>query len=657
MTSHYKDELEELNLLLSARQDTLSRQDSLRCYKILYSGTMEYINNDAYADMMCAFILNCESSVLCEKAVINRKFWEVFKSLIEALRPEPFSKCLNTIFSAVLEQQRIFVKALDSLCEHILSDGTILSAIAAILASREAELETNIAFFRCISQLQDLLVRISNYQPQKAATYIPLYKLISLQCRLFYVMTPHLVEEPIRNMVIQGFLPVRKDLYEYLRTVAVDDYPTPLKKRFDDIMDSTFMLSAMSKAASEEINEMHEDFLHLNMLQGADITAFLENPNLSFKKTFAEQLIFNGKPFPLLKSASYVSICLNELFDSFEKDINEKPHLAGFILNKNYFMYALMDRLLKSWVESKGETEKDMSSLLKLMPIILHRIKRATSDPMGLTFEELVSLALNTIRSLDYRSSRELQLNDLREGYYKKWSRHLLDFETMLSDQVNDFVLHQRLLQLQKGTWVYGQNPVDPSIKTPSILFMILSVDQNNLLVREFGRITEILPAVEGNVIHANTGKSTDAKKTLVVPMNSISKFEAQEVAATDNTPKDSHLISCVKKNVYTEVKFLDKNSKCILRVFFDTKEAIYVWLDGLQLVASAKHRNGISEATKEQKETLVDIRRTVQMMNLNIKEAFEAPDTSSSDEDFYNVDTLKGLTADFYYEQDVEQK
>lgn len=652
MSLDLKQDIERVKLVL-AQHEGLSKQESVRCYQTIFKHARGLAPLDDFVSMIADFILCSNDSLICEDLLMDVTFWSTFKDVVEDMEPEAFSQCLKKLFSSVLDQHRIVEKAVDSICEHILSDNVILGTIALNLASKSLEGELNVRFFDSVSQLQHCLVIIAKSNPPKAATYIPLYKLISLECKLFYVMTPHLSQDKIRTEMIEVFLPVRKQLYEYLETVSIDDYSTPLKERFINAMNNAINLNVTSKSTFEEANEEHKDLSKLNMLQALDITAFLENPNLSFKKTFTEQLIFGNKPFPLYKGSSHVSLCLNNLFDTFEGEINEKPYLAGFILNKNLFMYALMDRLLKSWVESKAETDTDINSLLQLIPIILEKTRSSTSNKNDLSHESLVSLALDVIKSLDYHVTRELQLDGLRKGYYMKWAKHLSDFEVMLSDQVKDYVLHQRLLQLQKGTWVYAQNPVDPSTKSLTAYFMILSADQASLAVKEFPRITEEIPSLEGKVIISSAGKTqgNDGSRTLVIPLNSIERFESRDVAITDNTPKDSHLISCIQKNTYTEMRFLDRNSRCLLRVYFDNKETLYIWLDGLQLVSSAKHGKGISSATKEQIETLVDIRRNVQMINLNIRDTFEAPETSSSDEEYYNVETLKGLTTGFHYE------
>lgn len=316
-------------------------------------------------------------------------------------------------------------------------------------------------------------------------------------------------------------------------------------------------------------------------------------------------------------------------------------------------MYALMDRLLKSWVEAKGKNIEDLNSLLELIPITFDRISKSLSNSLNLTPQGYFRLALDVIREVDYKLSRELQLDSIREARYEKWSSHVNVFENMLSNQVNDYVHHQRLLQLQKGTWVYADNPIDINIKFPRVYFMVLSANQVNLLVKEFPKISERTPLIEDNEILASsdTQQNSDKQNTMVIPLSSISTFKSKEILLNDKTPQDSHLVNVIQKNFYTEVELVDKNNRSVLKIFFDTKEAIYSWLDGIQLVSSAKHPNGLSQGTMDQVETLIDIRKSVQMINLAGDDDMKPVDYSQDDEEYYDINTLKGLTRDFYYE------
>lgn len=180
---------------------------------------------------------------------------------------------------------------------------------------------------------------------------------------------------------------------------------------------------------------------------------------------------------------------------------------------------------------------------------------------------------------------------------------------------------------------------------------MVLSANQVNLLVREFPAKTEMTPYVEENQIFGSTEKDSAAfERTIAIPLHNITDFEVQELQMDNKIPDDARLVKVIRKDFYTGVNFLDKHGRVILKIYFDTKEDINVWLDGLKLISPFKIKQNLTSDTKDQMDTLISIRRNAQMSNLQISEGNEIAD-STDDEDYYNPDTLKELTSSFYYE------
>lgn len=105
---------------------------------------------------------------------------------------------------------------------------------------------------------------------------------------------------------------------------------------------------------------------------------------------------------------------------------------------------------------------------------------------------------------------------------------------------------------------------------------------------------------------------------------------------------------------MYTGVELKDRNDRTVLKFYLDTEEGRYIWLDGLKLISPFQHED-ISEDTKEQIDTLFDLRKNVQMINLNVRQDIIVPPPEPSDEDedeeFYNLETLKKVTQNFYFD------
>lgn len=650
MTAIETKGLERIKQLIERKKD-LSKQESEECLKIIFHTPHGSNDIDYYLPAVGEFILLCEATVLCEKVTTDSQFWVTFKEMIAEMEPHLLAEYLNRIFSSVLAHPDIQREIIVPLCQYFCSDHIILDALSVSLSTTRPNHQVSLHLLEAIIGFLNCLVLLSKYDPSNAVIAITSFDFMSLECGLGDILTSLLSVEELRTVIITRFLIVRKQLSAFLTSIKIDDYANPLKARLMEAINTTVIPDTTLQCNFQEAEENATNLSNINLLQAFDIVVFLEDSNLSFKKTFTEQLLFGDSPFPLYKASFHVTGALNNLFESLENEVDSKPHIVSFLLNKESLMYALMDRLLKTWVQSQGKTDQDMDSLLTLIPIILEHISRSLTSSLNISYQSYLRLAVDIINSIDYNISRELQLDSIREVHYKKWSN--CDFDAMLSKQVNDYVHHQRLLQLQKGTWVYSSNPLDASIKFPKVYFMVLSADQINLLLREFPRKTEYEPFIEGNDIVTSTDKSQhpDGSRTLIIPLNTIISFESKEISSSNKMPKDSRLVNVIHKSFYTEVHLIDKNHKSVLTIYFDTKEAIYIWLDGLQLVSSAKHVNGLSQDTKGQIETLIDIRRNVQMLNLNTHEDIKPLGVTSGDEEYYDLDALKKLTTGFYYE------
>ncbi|QLQ81080.1 hypothetical protein HG537_0E04350 [Torulaspora globosa] len=629
--------------------DKLLDEDKTRdCFQCIFDSTLSFSEPESYLILVGSFVLQCDPSFLCNTAIKNVQFWHLSKEVLEKATSEELIIYLNTLLRPILECPEKYKDSYTSLCQAASSDDLILGTLVMNLCMEDLSFDTVAGILNCISAFFACHTYLVTFSPADAAHIIPNFILRSLETGLWDVLTAMLSVNDGRIEIINKLVGYRRKMLTFLKLVAIHDYQTPLKDR---------LLTALDKASGEQKVKFEEtaefrNMNNVNLLQALNISTFLNSKNLTFLKTLTEQQLFGTRPFPLFYACLHVCDTTDDMIEKLEKKNTDVVHNITFSLNKDKLMYALMDRLLKSWVESQAESEEDLNSLLMLMPITFERINKSIPDSSKLSPREYLRLALNVIQEVNYKLARQLQLDALTETTYEKWSKHVGYFDDMLANQVRDYLHHQRLLQLQKGTWGYAENPLDPKIKSPKVYFMVLSANQAKLLVREYSGISERTPFTEENEIltPSESEHSDEKSKTRVVPISSICFFTSERISFNDKTPTDSHLVNVIQKNVYTKVEFFNESDKSLLVVFFHTKEAIYCWLDGLQLVCGMKHRGGLSNGTTDQIETLIDVRKTVQMINLT-ENAISPEHSDSDDEEYYDINKLKEITSNFYYE------
>lgn len=631
-----------------AHGERLDEDKTRECFRSIFEPTLSFSEPEGYLNLVGAFVLQCEPPFLCNTAIRNIQFWHLFKEVLEKATSEELIVYLNTLLRPFLTRPEKYKDSYTSLCQAASSDGLILETLVLNLSMEDLTSEAVGGVLNCISALFACHTYLLTFSPADAAHIIPNFILQSLETGLWDVLTAMLSVNDGRIEIINELVGHRREMLTFLKSVTIHDYETPLKNKLLAALDKA---SGKQRVKSEETTEF-QNMNNITLLQALNISTFLNSKNLTFLKTFTEQQLFGTRPFPLFYACLHVCDITDDVIEKLEKKNTDVVHNITFSLNEDKLMYALMDRLLKSWVESQAESEKDLNSLLMLMPIIFERINQSIPDSSKLSPREYLRLALNVIEEVNYKLARQLQLDTLTETAYEKWSKHVEYFDDMLANQVHDYVHHQRLLQLQKGTWVYAENPLDPKIKSPKLYFMVLSANQAKLLVREYSGISERTPFTEENEILTplESEQNEEKSRTRVIPISSISFFTSDRILFNDKTPTDSHLVNIIQKNVYTKVEFYDESGSSLLVVFFHTKEAIYSWLDGLQLVCGIKHRGGLSSGTTDQIETLIDLRKSVQMINLT-EDAISPRHSDPDDEEYFDINKLKEITSDFYYE------
>lgn len=461
-------------------------------------------------------------------------------------------------------------------------------------------------------------------------------------------------DELLKEKILDEFITPLKKIKIIMKTSKTADFPIKATEKLFHLIQQSFHLNEATKAKFLDSNYEYQEFSKFDILQVMDLVYLLKDDNLTIKKTFSEQLLFEDNIIPFIYALSKMSDLMYDILGI--ENLTDRPslHICHYMFNKELILYALMERMLVFWSESHCSVSSDLESLLDLVYLIMDqvRIKCINSKNSG------IELGLNMITNSSYHELRRLQLSKLKKRHYLTWSKYISEFDSMLSVQVYDYICHQRLLQLQKGSWVYSENMFDPEVKQPKVYFLVLSDNHMNLLAKEFKFKGEQLPTVEDNEIIVPISGDVQKSKTILIPLKHIAHYHSKEVRVESKDANASRLAVINNKKFCMEVSLSDKNHKPLLKFFLEDKSLSYVWLDGLQLIATSystkKHQ--IPETVKKQMDLLIDLRKNVQIMGLDNREINDHIATNldlddDDDDEYYNLETLQNLSLNLYYD------
>ncbi|EDO19032.1 hypothetical protein Kpol_2002p104 [Vanderwaltozyma polyspora DSM 70294] len=689
---------EQLMVLLTVETNELNEKDSKLVYNLLTSSDCNIEISD-FIGLFQKFNHVCNHKVFCDEVIISRVYWNKFKEILLNSSPETVTDLVSQILEMSLTNYENHLESFEPMLqaiydEHILFhliDYSVVETASPALLSSVLVATSNI--FECCAILANYDYKIGIVLVLKILFYyfdLNGHELISA------IFESKKLDDHILKKTAGCF----SGIITVLRKFKINSFPNSYKRRF---FLAVFDMMGEKSVTIEDFESdlKYEDLGNLNFLQAFDLILFLESNNLSFKKTLTEQLIFGQDPFPLTKAIVYMSNALAIFIDPILRDSNTNTELMSVVIMKNTILYAFMDNLLKMWVESNAKSESDLYSLLDLVKIIMYKAEIHIRNRAHHPNSRLVHYCEKFINSVDYKTARQWQINVIKNSQCEEWADSLKEFNEMLSTQVFDYVRHLRVLQLQTGSWYYNENPLSVSVKNRNISFVMLSDNQKHILVRDFDFKTTDKPYIVDNKIISgstdplspNSGTRIPSSKTLLVSLNDIESIENEEITPTNTisdtkTPKNVIL----KKNVCMKVDILGKQNKLLLRLYFDNRESRYIWLDGLKLILHmSKKKNNetdvirqLSNDTREQIEKLIEVRRNTQMINLftdsysdisdktSIEEIMKRRTTvseenikkeknilidattseeDSDDEQYYNMDTLKSLPANLFYD------
>lgn len=397
----------------------------------------------------------------------------------------------------------------------------------------------------------------------------------------------------------------------------------------------SIILSQVTKTETELKRKLIlEEFSVFHLI---DLYFFLENTNISFKKAYHQQVLFNSSAnhkFPLPLSSLKVSDFLMKIFG--DEGIEGYKNIQKYFFLRDLFQYNLISKFLEIWVESKAVRD-DFDNLFILLELLLQHVNDQLNPEGEINIVEKIT---KVFKDTSYQNLRDIQLQNFKNKVHKITRTETSKFLKLLNDQTFEFVKNQRFLALSKGDWVYADLPsFKNQTQTPSsYYFIILSPNHKQLLYKEFKT--------------TSTNKPNIDKSGTPIDISSISNFDIEEIHQVDQTAPPSsstRLINLVNKTIINRITLVNRKNKQLFS-FYAKKDHSLVWLDGLNLLIG--NYDHLSNELKFQLNKLYEIRKTVQLSNLDedsLKKA--AGEIDPVDEQRMNdLKYLESLTKNFYY-------
>lgn len=619
----------------------------------------ELLARDSFAELWHKFIINCSDDYILSTLNNDNDFWYITNTLFECFTIVQFGivlcKLLTSCITDKSKNKKKFLSMIDKLFYESKAIPVYLSMWKQFLARPKYRVLLNqmSTLHRKCTEL--LFATDANLATKIALNNFKLFDIYNVRSTFADTLD---LEDVSVSLLYDSLIsnPYDRRLFDGYNLIDCADY---IKKKYYASL-NTIRAPAKDTKPYENIAK-YIDISDLTLLQAFDTIIFFEDSNLTFKKAYCEHLLFGSSKFLIRKAMIRTSEQVDEYLESLKDDLKETLLLN---INRSKIFYVIMDRLLNMWIDSNAKTEKDLDSLLELIIVIIGNTMKKKKK--SVSYYKDIESHFEELKKVSYKVARKWQLNIYKEKHYSKWSDRVVDFDKLLSKQVYEYVRHQRLLQLQKGNWAYTENPINSTnINNPKLAFIVLSANQNEVLIREFDVRPEDFPQVTEKRIFVRSDKDLNLSKnnTKVVRLTDITELDVQQIKVDNNIPNITDLVNLIQKSVYLEVKIYNKKNEILIHLFFDNKEATYICMDGIRMISPYQKLNeSLSQNTKDQINTLIDVRKNVQLINLSAESSDTSGglnndpffngdlDDSENDDDIYNFEVLKNLTSDFYY-------
>ncbi|AMD22779.1 HHR010Wp [Eremothecium sinecaudum] len=602
---------------------------------------------------------NCDEQQLINLLIVKRSFWSNFYSLMNKYAYSNSLLCSALSVLRITENLLLEAKgsklleALSAFSIGMHGNYDILTVLAGELMAAEEPSQSKNDIISILGNYIACLNKFAKLSPDDAAPVVAEVYTALKKGRILAAVAYYLdesTEARSRDAIIHMFFSPFKSMLTFMSSTKVSTNTTHLAKQLERSIEKIFYLNKSVKELFLKINNEFKDPSCFSILEIIDLNAILKDDNLSLKKKITEQLMFEEQPFPLFSGSIGITKVVFEYCTSKYNGAKTPNYIFQILLNREAVTFALVNRLLSFWIESHAKASTDLESLLQLVNTLFDKVDKEINK--GGQESPVLDRTLELINSFSYEKLRKFQVQLLKGKQHQRWNKQGAQFNNVLSKQVEEYVKQQRVFQLQIGIWVYADDPVAAyRTKNPKFFYLVLSDNHYNLLAREFKYRIERTPTVEQNKIISPDGDAVLGLSTIVIPLKRIIDYRSRELVGKNITQPHKRLINMSRNASYTEVQLVGKNEKLLLTFYLDNKEASYIWFDGLQLIASQR-QNKVSKPTKNQIETLIDIRKNIQMVGLSHYNFLEGFDEYTDDDDeYYDLDALSILTEDFFYD------
>ena len=377
---------------------------------------------------------------------------------------------------------------------------------------------------------------------------------------------------------------------------------------------------------------------NFSLLSAMELCLVLKNPIHLFKKRFHQELMLDDKKtFPL----STFIVKVVEMWINIFEDIEQYPNIHSLILKWERMIYYSMTSCLKYWQGTRCQLE-DADDADKIVELIKPNIEKLEYKKTESVEECLVS-ASGLIDNL-----RGIQVQKLKRLHQQKWNNKLSQFSEHLSKEAMDFLCEQRVTQLLKGSWVYTEKYGDILLnhEKPNLshkyYFILLSPNRAEVYYKKFSEKPTVNPSFE-------------QMESRSIKLVDIANFQCTKLDERLNNQEKNNINTVSVRGTisYEKITFVGTDDTKLLSFVTDTDVDKYVWLDGLKMLKGMVSKGDLSAETEKQLTSLIDIRKTTQLLSLEDKEVENYITDhldNSDDDDTYDLNELSEVTKDSYF-------
>lgn len=657
--------VEQVKIILQnsfVNKKCLDVDDSEYCFKTLFEDKQS-LDEKEMNWVLIYLMLLCTEDILFNKILNNKRILGLFSRSVGASDSIDVIKVMLRSFEIFMSDQDKYKDSMFLFTSFYMNDTVFFKKFVENLQPLPGN-ESNVKVtLKAIVAVSEYFLVLLDYFPHEMSELLAefFWKRSSSDLpNLEIILLLNTDDDEIKDLILNGMLPNRVRTLFFLKERTLKEHPI-MHQKAEKVLERFKSLNSVLLERFENGNQIIKNLESFNLLEFASIRSFVDWPDDTFIKKYRQHLLFDDYQFPVIDVIIEVMEECSKYFLKNKSELSVKPYYAVMVLKSELLIYLLVSLELDMWRESKASTEEDLKSLLGLIPVVIAELDRLVNKELSESFDDsLAETIFGFLHSLTYENVRNYQKEQIKQERIKNWSHQFNEFDKTLESNVKSYVKHQRLLQLQMGTWVYATNPFLQENTVPSVYFIILSHNQSNLLVREFSLKTQKRPVVSQNkiIVSEIDGQNYEIQpnQTINIPLKSIAIFEKNDLTSKYNptVEKNSKLVNLVNEKYLSQIFLMDKNRKILLDMYLDNQESEFTWFDGLQMISPLDIKLNLTQETKTHIESLVFIRKNLQMLNLrNVELPKNGPPAASSedDENYYDIDTLKTLTTNLYYD------